>query len=67
MRAHVFDHELRLVVRDNGVGGASLEAGTGMLGIGDRIDAVGGSLEIESPPGAGTTVTMRIPLASTIE
>ena len=67
VRAHVFDHELRLVVRDNGVGGASLEAGTGMLGIGDRIDAVGGLLEIESPPGAGTTVTMRIPLASTVQ
>ncbi|WP_173923634.1 sensor histidine kinase [Agromyces sp. Marseille-P2726] len=62
VRAHVFDHELRLVVRDNGVGGASLEAGTGMLGISDRIDAVDGSLELESPPGAGTTVTMRIPL-----
>ena len=54
--------ELALVVRDNGTGGASLEAGTGMLGISDRVEAVGGTLELESPPGAGTTLTMRIPL-----
>ena len=62
VRAHVVDGELALVVRDNGNGGASLEAGTGMLGISDRVEAVGGTLELESPPGAGTTLTMRIPL-----
>jgi signal transduction histidine kinase len=67
VRAHVVDHELELVVRDNGAGGASLEAGTGMLGIGDRVDAVGGTLEVESPPGAGTTLTMRIPLGQPLE
>jgi signal transduction histidine kinase len=63
VRANVVGEELVLVVRDNGVGGASLERGTGMLGIADRIDAVGGSLELVSPDGAGTTVTVRIPLA----
>ncbi|MDR5698298.1 sensor histidine kinase [Agromyces aerolatus] len=62
VRANVVGDELRVVVRDNGVGGASLEQGTGMLGIADRIDAVGGSLELDSPAGAGTTVTVRIPL-----
>ncbi len=62
VRAHVVDEELLLVVRDNGTGGASLDAGTGMLGIADRVDAVGGTLELESPPGAGTTLTARIPL-----
>ena len=62
VRAYVHDHELELVVRDNGAGGASLDAGTGMLGISDRVDAVGGSIELESPPGAGTTLTIRIPL-----
>jgi signal transduction histidine kinase len=67
VRAHVVDDELQLVVRDNGAGGASLEAGTGMLGIGDRVDAVGGTLELESPPGAGTTLTMRIPLGAPLE
>ena len=62
VRAHVVGDELVLVVRDNGVGGASLTAGTGMLGIADRVEAVGGSLELESPAGAGTTLTARIPL-----
>jgi signal transduction histidine kinase len=62
VRAHVVDEELLLVVRDNGTGGASLDAGTGMLGISDRVDAVGGTLELESPPGAGTTLTVRIPV-----
>ncbi|MFD4420705.1 sensor histidine kinase [Agromyces sp. NPDC058484] len=62
VRARVFDHELQLVVRDNGTGGASLDRGTGMLGIVDRVDAVGGTIELESPPGAGTTLTIRIPL-----
>jgi len=63
VRAHIVDDELVLVVRDNGMGGASLDHGTGMLGIADRIDAVGGSLDLHSPAGAGTTVTLRIPLA----
>ncbi|GAA1962557.1 sensor histidine kinase [Agromyces allii] len=62
VRAHVVDGDLVLEVRDNGVGGASIDAGTGMLGIGDRIDAVGGTLSVESPAGAGTTLTVRIPL-----
>ncbi|QEO15251.1 sensor histidine kinase [Agromyces intestinalis] len=62
VRAHVVDGELVLTVRDNGRGGASLGAGTGVVGIGDRVDAVGGRLELDSPPGAGTTLTVRIPL-----
>ncbi|MET4157344.1 sensor histidine kinase [Agromyces sp. PvR057] len=62
VRAHVVDGDLVLEVRDNGVGGASVDGGTGMLGIGDRIEAVDGSLTVESPPGAGTTLTVRIPL-----
>ncbi|WP_350350079.1 histidine kinase [Agromyces sp. G08B096] len=62
VRAHVSDGELVLVVRDNGAGGATLDGGTGMLGIVDRVEAVGGTFDIDSPPGAGTTATARIPL-----
>lgn len=62
VRAAVDGGALELVVRDNGVGGASVEAGTGMLGIIDRVDAVGGRLVVESPAGSGTTITVRIPL-----
>ena len=60
VRARVAHGELELVVRDNGVGGAALE-GSGMLGIADRVDAVGGRLSIESPVDAGTTITAHIP------
>ncbi len=61
VRAHLEGDEVVISVRDNGIGGASLDTGTGMLGIADRIDAVGGTISIESPRGAGTTVTVRMP------
>lgn len=62
VRAHLDDNGvLELVVRDNGVGGASPE-GSGMVGISDRVDAVGGTISVASPPGAGTTISVRIPL-----
>lgn len=62
VRAHVEGETVVIEIRDNGVGGASLDAGTGVLGIADRIEAVGGELELVSPPGSGTTVTVRMPL-----
>jgi signal transduction histidine kinase len=67
VRAYVEGDDLELVVRDNGVGGASLDKGTGMLGVADRVDAVGGSLEVDSPPGAGTTLSVRIPLGPPLD
>ena len=47
---------------DNGCGGADPDAGTGLRGLADRIEALGGRLEIDSPPGAGTRVSARLPL-----
>ena len=52
---------LRLRVRDDGVGGANPD-GTGLHGLRDRVDALDGSLEIASPPGGGTAVTIELPL-----
>lgn len=49
-------------VRDDGVGGANPEAGTGLRGLGDRIAALDGELSIVSPAGDGTTVRAQIPL-----
>ena len=40
------------------------ECGTGLLGLADRVEALGGSLEVDSPPGVGTRVSARLPLAT---
>ena len=58
----VADEVLRLLVRDDGVGGADPSRGSGLLGLSDRVDAIGGTIEITSPPGRGTTLLVTIPL-----
>ena len=55
---------LVLLVNDNGVGGAALGVGTGLTGLQDRVTAHGGTLEITSPRGQGTTLTAVFPCAS---
>ncbi len=54
---------LRLVVSDDGAGGASEFAGTGILGIRQRLEALGGTCSLESPRGIGTRVTAAVPIA----
>jgi signal transduction histidine kinase len=51
-------------VHDDGVGGADPRAGSGLRGLADRVSALGGRLEIESPVGEGTTVRARISLGT---
>jgi signal transduction histidine kinase len=53
---------LRVTVQDDGVGGADVAAGSGLRGLADRLDALGGELAVGSPPGGGTRVTARIPV-----
>jgi signal transduction histidine kinase len=48
-------------VRDNGAGGADPNRGTGLRGLADRVEALGGKLELKSPPGQGTLLTASIP------
>jgi len=55
------DGGLSVSVADDGVGGADPTAGSGLRGLADRIDAVGGSMRMESPSGAGTVVVMELP------
>jgi signal transduction histidine kinase len=50
-------------IEDNGIGGADPSAGTGLRGLADRLAALDGRLEVDSPPGVGTTVRARIPCA----
>jgi signal transduction histidine kinase/uncharacterized protein YhfF len=54
---------LRVEVADDGVGGAQVGAGSGLHGLGDRVAALGGCLEVESERGAGTRLRASIPLA----
>jgi signal transduction histidine kinase len=53
---------LRVWVRDDGRGGADLHGGSGLVGLNDRVQTLGGRLWLHSPPGAGTTVRAELPL-----
>jgi len=51
-----------LSIRDDGVGGADAQGGSGLLGLRDRVEALGGRVDVTSPPGEGTTVRVTIPM-----
>jgi signal transduction histidine kinase len=56
------DRGLMVIVTDDGVGGASLAKGHGLAGLDDRVRAAGGVLSVDSPPGAGTTLRVALPV-----
>jgi signal transduction histidine kinase len=56
----VEDGIVRVEVRDDGIGGADMN-GHGLVGMADRVTALGGRLEIDSPAGAGTAITATLP------
>ena len=58
------DGRLRVSIADDGVGGADPGRGTGLGGLADRLAALGGGLEVVSPPGGGTIVRGDLPLAT---
>ena len=53
---------LRIEVADDGVGGADFTGGTGLVGLKDRAEALGGHIDLHSPRGAGTTLRVELPL-----
>ena len=61
VRANLENGSLQLVVRDDGVGGARAD-GNGLVGLSDRLAAVGGTLRIESPADGGTLIAASIPV-----
>ncbi len=64
-RAHTEDGALYLSVHDNGTGGADFRKGSGLIGLKDRVEALGGQMDVTSPPGSGTTLDVTIPFATT--
>ena len=59
---HLQNNTLRLSIRDDGVGGANAQRGSGLTGLTDRIEALGGTVQIESPLGSGTNIGVQIPI-----
>ena len=55
------DGVLSASVRDNGQGGADPERGSGLIGLTDRVEALGGTFVLQSPPGGGTSLQIEIP------
>jgi signal transduction histidine kinase/CheY-like chemotaxis protein len=55
------DATVRARVADDGTGGAVLDLGSGLIGLIDRVEALGGSLTLDSPPGDGTTIAIELP------
>jgi signal transduction histidine kinase len=53
--------KLHIEIRDDGIGGAAPDRGSGLVGLSDRIDALGGTLHLTSPTGKGTTLLIHIP------
>jgi signal transduction histidine kinase len=57
------DTVMQLAIRDDGIGGADANKGSGLLGLSERIEALGGTLQVTSPTGKGTTLFIEVPLA----
>ena len=53
---------VHIEVADDGVGGADPAGGTGLRGLADRVEVLGGRLEVHSPPGEGTRIRAHLPL-----
>lgn len=57
------DGSITVEIRDNGTGGATLSGGSGLRGLADRIEALNGTIEVQSPAGAGTLIRAKLPQA----
>jgi signal transduction histidine kinase len=66
VRLEVAEHDRRLVaeIGDDGAGGADATSGSGLRGLADRVEALGGTLTVTSPRGAGTTVRAEVPVTA---
>jgi signal transduction histidine kinase len=67
VRVAVSDGRLRVEIRDDGVGGADTRRGSGLTGLVDRVEALGGLLALTSPPQEGTTLVVSLPLEAPVQ
>jgi signal transduction histidine kinase/HAMP domain-containing protein len=58
----VEDSSVELAIQDDGVGGADPDRGSGLIGIADRVEAMGGTIRLTSEPGAGTSLLVTLPI-----
>jgi signal transduction histidine kinase len=61
------DGRVTVAIEDDGRGGADPTRGTGLRGLADRLEALGGTLELESPVGRGTRLAAEIPIGGEAE
>jgi PAS domain S-box-containing protein len=61
VRAHTTEESLHLLISDDGIGGADSAKGSGLIGLKDRIEVLGGRMRVASPTGAGTRFDITIP------
>ena len=52
---------LRITIQDDGIGGADFAKGSGLIGLRDRVEALGGQMEVQSLHGSGTSLRVKIP------
>jgi signal transduction histidine kinase len=62
VRAEQQDGSLRIHVSDDGIGGANPAGGSGLVGLRDRVEALGGTMVLSSPPDRGTYISVELPL-----
>jgi signal transduction histidine kinase len=65
VRAEADAEVLRVSIHDDGVGGAKLAGGSGLIGLRDRVEALGGRMSLRSPRGSGTSLSVELPLNPT--
>ena len=64
VRSYATDESLYLFIADDGIGGADQRKGSGLIGLKDRIEVLGGRMHVASPPGGGTALDITIPLTT---
>ena len=66
IRVKAANDMLRVDIRDNGVGGAQFGRGSGLVGLKDRVEALGGGITLQSELGAGTSISIQLPLTDDV-